>query len=144
MNTEVVLILSLEGHPFPESRVWPRSRSMWPERWDLSGMMWTRLEQSQQCQVQPEWRGGFGGWLFQTRKISRGEWGLTSWMRLTHHEEGYLSGVTSPEAWLIRVKEVIFWKGGEECMKRYRSVVSYVSWVSLRVALLWLSWKELE
>ena len=79
VKTEVVQVLSLEGHLFPESKVLTRSHSMWPERCDL---MWIRLEQSQRCQVQPKWRGGFGGWLCQTHKISQGEWGLISGMRL--------------------------------------------------------------
>ena len=51
IETEV-LILSIEGHPFLESRVW--TRSLWPERCDLSAMMWPRLEQGQRCQVGEE------------------------------------------------------------------------------------------
>ena len=32
----------------------------------------------------------------------------TDW--LSHHEESCLSGVSSPETWLIMVKEVVLWK----------------------------------
>ena len=65
LKTEVVLILSLEGHQFPESRVWTRSQFMWPKSCDLPAMMWTRLEQGRWCQLPPEWRGEFGGGLYQ-------------------------------------------------------------------------------
>ena len=94
----------------------------------------------------------------------RGWWvgwgpGGTEWP--SHCEEGRLSVVRSPEAWLIRVKEVIFWKiGGQldidctyqgfrEEWEEELQVCSFgcqlsLGWVSLGVALLWLSWKELE
>ena len=79
--------------------------------------MWTRLEQSQQCQVQPEWRGGFGGWSCQKRRRlveeNTDRWaGQSSGGKrgLIHCEQGHLSGVSSPEAWVIGVKEVVLWK----------------------------------
>ena len=47
----------------------------------------------------------------QTQRISWFEWGLTSWLWrhqvLSHREENHLSGATSPEAWLIWIKEVV-------------------------------------
>ena len=47
VNTEVVLILSIDGHQFPERRLWTRSHSLWSERCNLSGVKWTRLVHTQ-------------------------------------------------------------------------------------------------
>ena len=73
-----------------------------PERCNLSGMMLTRLELSNQWQVQPECRGGFGGWLWQTQKIEEREDEWVGWVScgtegLSHCEEGSLGGVSSPD-----------------------------------------------
>ena len=73
------------GTPVSRRQGWARSCSMWPERCDLSGMIWTRLEQSEMLS-QPEWRGGFVGWPGQTQRISRGERELASSRVLERNE----------------------------------------------------------
>ena len=120
--------------PSRDLMVWTRSCSMWPEMCDLSGMMRTRLKHSQQCQVQ--------------RSVVRRIWWLTvsnaedKSRRMRHWMTQSLWGVLSH--WLKSKSKSCFVKdtvGGrmvvdctfkcfrEELKKRYKSIVSDVSWV---------------
>ena len=130
-----------------------------PEKCDLLGLMWTRLEQSQQCQVQPEWRGGFGGWLCQMLRINRGQWALMSWTRLRWHRvtQSLWGGPSqwSDHSWSLTDlgQGGCFWKiGGHLAVdgmfkgfrEEWKKVCNFgcqlrLGWVSLGVASLWLS-----